>query len=263
MGRMIRRFEGNKARNLPPIDFMAADFNGTAPTPYELYYQAADGIRNANESLSIDISCSEKTPGIVLSVRDTDIKLVLDEQETINAILENISRETQSLWKIKYMRDKQEELAKLYIHSVVERDEVLYCGLELETPAVIYSNGIPLGIARKVCVGDRSSHLEHSIQLHNYVGTSFFDNVITPYVEFLTENKVWRIDINRTNYNIDTKLMHVDIEGKKLTVVPKAGTDYTEIPLEIVNGTDEEIQEYLNSKRTSRQQNKSFDIDLF
>ena len=263
MSRLIRKFVGDKARSLPPIEFYAEDFNKAEPWTRKLKQLTSSGFVE-EDNVSIDMSCSEKSPGITLSVRDTDMKIALDEQQTIDLILQDLTKADQSIWDINAIRVQVEKLVSSYVSSVMNAKRKLYVGTDINVGGTICSNRIPIGIFQGFSVNNEGSLFEYPIHLKDYVGRagSALAQVQNPYIEFLTGNNLWRIYFAKANFDEEENAMYLSMEDKKFFVIDK-DRPHVEVPPEIFEASKEEKLGFLRSSSTSRQRNRSCDIDLF
>lgn len=263
MARLIKRFTGSAISHLSGIDnldIMSDDFNLAEARAFSLNYLAENGFTSSTTPYYVEIQCSDKTPGITMKIRDTDIFVTIDEKDAAEQIVSELSDNQASLWTSDYIYHYVQVLGDIYAATLLEKEKMLYQGCHFDCPA-IYINDVPVMIARKArsyTVDDA----ERAIILEDTV--SIFENMTgnTPMqLRMNSTNYTWIIDNIRAVHNTDTKINYVTA-GKINAVQPKEQiTD--SIPADIFNASDEEVKAYLRQKSIIQEDNTFDDIDLF
>ena len=95
MGRLIKRSTDTQHLGVPSIEITSDDFNDAEPYKFKV---VECGSNDINDEMCVDIGCSSDTPGIKLTIRDTNEFTVLDEQEIANHILAELNQNSKKIW---------------------------------------------------------------------------------------------------------------------------------------------------------------------
>lgn len=263
MARLIKRFTGSAISHLSGVDnldIMSDDFNLAEAHAFTLNYLAENGFTSSATPYYVEIQCSDKTPGITMKVRDTDIFVTIDEKDAAEQIVSKLSDSQASLWASDYIYHYAQVLGDMHAATLLEKEKNLYQGCHFDYPA-IYINDVPIMIARKARSYTADDE-ERAIILEDTV--SILENMTgnTPMqLRMSSTNYVWTIDNIRAVHNTDTKISYVTA-GKVSSVQPKEQITGS-IPADIFNASDEEVKAFLRQKSIIQEDNTFDDIDLF
>ena len=263
MARLIKRFTGSAISHLSGIDnldVMSDDFNLAEAHAFTLNYLVENGFTTSGTPYYVEIQCSDKTPGITMKVRDTDIFVTIDEKDAADQIVSELSDSQASLWASDYIYHYAQVLGDMYAATLLEKEKNLYQGCYFDYPA-IYINDVPIMIARKAR-SYTADDAERAIILEDTV--SILDNMTDnapAQLRMNSTNYTWIIDNIRIVHNVDTKISYITA-GKVSSVQPKDQV-INSIPDDIFNASDEEVKAYLRQKSIIQEDNTFDDIDLF
>ena len=258
MSRLIKRFTGDDVRKLGDdisnLDIMSDDFNNAEPYGFRL-----ERTDYTSAMYYVEAKCSENTPGVTLSIRDTNVSKTFDEQVVAQNIMNSLTKNhLGGLWGVPYMTELRQQVISDFATAKSIEDGVLYKHASYNRGGVVRSGAIPLTIFR-------GARMDNTLFLGDVVGLRQLSNIKDPSVEiYLDDNSILKLTGVTMRYDdAVSELLGWNniITVSTIARVEKMPSMHA-IPQDIIRD-DEAARAYLAKHQFVREDNNFSDIDLF
>lgn len=254
MGRLIKRSTDTQHLGVPSIEITSDDFNDAEPYKFKV---VECGSNDINDEMCVDIGCSSDTPGIKLTIRDTNEFTVLDEQEIANHILAELNQNSKKIWDCKFLEHAAKLLIKGFLQKGAMSAHILYAGTSFYNGGVVRIDGTP------VTIFNFAEIHENAILLKSVTGMMSFENMKTPDITiYLNDNEAVLLkhpDINIVHGGSDT----YDLVADSFEASFVHRSSELDIPSEALENKDAAEHYLMQQKMTVRRDDTFADIDLF
>lgn len=258
MSRLIKRFTGDSVRKLgddiSSLDIMSDDFNNAEP--YGFHLERTD---YTSAMYYVEAKCSESTPGITLSIRDTNVSKTFDEQIVAQNIADGlVKNHLGGLWNVPYMSELRQQMIADFATAKSIEDGVIYKHASYNRGGVVRSGVIPITIFR-------GARMDNTLFLGDIVGLRQLSNIKDPSIEiYLDDNSMLKLTGVTMKY--DDAVSELLGWNSIITVSTIKGVKKMPgvniIPQDIIND-EEAARAYLAQNQFVREDNNFSDIDLF